>query len=88
MLMFPLEYVPVTDYPGYVWNVKESQLYSYKYGSLKKLPMRKPNRWSMMTEPYYRISHLGRNRNLKLSQLQKLSPDYAVHMVPELGNSR
>lgn len=85
MLMFPLEFVPIERYPGYVWNVKERRLYTYKLGSLRPLPIRYPNPWSRMTVPYYVISHLGRKRNLELSELQKLSPGYEVCAVPTLG---
>jgi hypothetical protein len=85
MIMFPLECVPITGFPGYVWNMRELCLYSYKSGCLRKLPVRKPNRWAMyMTEPHYCISHLGRRRYLLVSTLLKLKSDYAVHTVPTL----
>lgn len=82
MLMFPLEYTPVPLYPGYVWNVKELQLYTYKSGSLRKLPLHRPNYWNCMTEPFYAISHLGKRRKLKLARLLNLTHGYDVHTVP------
>jgi hypothetical protein len=82
MLMFPLEFVPVPEYPGYVWNVKELQLYTYKLGSLRKLPLQRPNPWNLMQVPFYAISHLGKRHKLLLSRLQNLSQGYAVDTVP------
>ena len=84
MLMFPLEFVPV-KYPGYAWNVKNSQLYTYKLGSLRPLPVQKPNTWNQARAPYYSVSHLGRRYRLFVSDLQKLSQGYNVHTVPIMG---
>ena len=81
--MFPLQFVPITIYPGYVWNVEELQLYSYKSGILKKLTLNRPGTWNRkINEPYYSISHLGRRRYLRLSQLKKVLPNYEIHTVP------
>ena len=81
MIMFPLEFVP-TIYPGYVWNVKEQHLYTYKLGTLRKLPVQRPNPWNQADAPFYSVSHLGKKRRLWVSTLKAMSPDYNVYMVP------
>jgi hypothetical protein len=84
MLMFPLEFVPV-KYPGYMWNVKDSQLYTYKLGCLRALPVQLPRPWNHAQTPYYSVSHLGKRRRLYVSELQTLSQGYDVYTVPVLG---
>lgn len=85
MLMFPLEFRPA-KYPGYVWNTKNGCLYSFKYGQLKELTVRKPNRWTVIREPYYIVSHEGRKIYILKSDFNKLKPDHTVRYVNEVRN--
>jgi hypothetical protein len=82
MLIFPPEFTPIVKYPGYVWNLKEQHLYSYKSGSLKRLPLNHPNHFNHWREPGYKISHLGIRRGISLAWLKKLTADYKIHAVP------
>lgn len=72
MLVFPKNFT-ATKIPGYVWDVKNRELYSFKVGGvLKKLKIRKPYFKSFYKEYHYCVSHKGKHRVLTLSYLSNL----------------
>lgn len=76
MIHFPPEYIK-TDYPGYLWNVKEQKLYSLKVnGVLKPLTFQRGGVWipklGSKTIPGYRISHNGIKKTITLNYLRSL----------------
>lgn len=91
MLMFPSEYVQLKKYHGYVWNIKEHKLYSFKYGCLKELKLAKPyfgllrskNAPKAITEYHYRISHYGQRITIGLTELQSIKEEHEINYVKE-----
>lgn len=87
MVTLPKDFV-ATDYPGYFWNVADSQLYSVKVtGMLKPLALSCSGvylngRWRARPDVHgYKISHLGRKRFLFLQDLMKLTPKKQIFPV-------
>ena len=91
MLMFPLEYVPVDQYPGYVWNLKEKKLFSFKGGTLKEMRLSWPGPIHGMSKKvpreglFYCISHLGIKQYLKKDELMKLTQGFEVYNIKVKG---
>ena len=95
--MFPPEFVPLKKYHGYVWNIKEQKLYSFKGGCLKEMKLLKPyGGWygyriynvPLSTEMHYTISHQGKRIHLGLSEFQTIKEDYKINYVKECENAR
>jgi len=73
MITFPEQYVK-TRFPGYVWNLEEQWLYSFKYGVLKKLV--KSKGWQLpyrTVPPGWAVSVNGSRRYLPAWTLERLS---------------
>jgi hypothetical protein len=79
---FPENLVAVPAYPGYVWDVVDHKLYSFKSGLLKEMKMIKGNHWNKGYDCYH-VSRYGIRRTLILKWLKTIKPkqttvDYSV----------
>jgi len=80
MITFPEQFVK-TRYPGYVWHLEEQWLYSFKFGTLKRLARSRGFSLPYRTiPPGWSVSVDGRRRYLCEYKLQKLTK-------PELDES-
>ena len=61
MIVFPPEYSALDLPPGYIWNFKTEQLYSFKYGVIKPLKPCKP--WSQSINPERHRYHYAMSVN-------------------------
>lgn len=94
--MFPSEYTNKTLPPGYLWNMVEQELYSFKRGLLKKMKLQRPffnslvcgrNR-IVMSEKHYRLSVNGRKLVVARSELLRLKCDYSFQIVLKYGEEK
>jgi len=76
-ITFPDELIAVPRCPGYVWNIDEQKLYSYKSGVLHELQFTKASHWNNFREGY-RISRGGQRRMLTIQYLQTLKPAHTT----------
>lgn len=71
MVSLPTEFT-ATKYPGYFWNLKDSQLYSLKVsGVLRPLKRTYPTEWNQF-KTGYKISVNGQRKFLDILYLKKL----------------
>lgn len=81
-LTFPEHLVAIPKYDGYVWNLNEEKLYSFKRGNLRE--MRKyfgkchSLPFYLKGKEYYVISHEGTQRYLFVKKLKKIKPEKKV----------
>lgn len=76
----PPEFV-ATRFPGYFWNTKTQTLFTAKLGVLRQLKMVGPNKYNMLTEYGYRVSHQGHKKFMPLRYLKGIKPVHTVFPV-------
>lgn len=88
MVIFPLNYVQLSEYPGYYWNIQTRKLYSCKSGELKELTLvrefRYPGRHGTVTLPAgYSISVKGQRHRLSRVWLETVQLPTDCQTFPE-----
>lgn len=73
----PENLVAVPGYPGYVWDIIDHKLFSFKSGELKELKMVKGNYWNNGFD-CYRVSRYGIKRTLIVMRLKTIKPKHTV----------
>jgi hypothetical protein len=91
MIIFPPEYITTDKIPaGYLWNMKEQKLYSFKVGGVLKLVTLQKSgykRWfdKVMHNNYYVISDKGHKRMIFESYLKEIKDDYVIREVKKIS---
>jgi hypothetical protein len=97
MITFPNNLTPVSDFPGYFWDVMEHKLYSIKVGGvLRELKVQRMwagvhrlggRRFSKLKvgQLYYALSHNGISYPTTVKDLKKLKlTDYAIPQIKRM----
>lgn len=73
MTELPPYHVP-TKYPGYVYNVQDHKLYSFKHcNELRPLKKRYPGPWNKIHVPGFYISEQGKAKFVPVTYLRSLT---------------